>query len=292
MILFDRPVFILSAPRSGSSFFYESIRRMYGTVSLERENDYSWHVFFPYSRSRLPSDFVDKSELNPELITLIKINLSWGKLLKPRLLKPHRGIKEILWKGWFLKKPIRYVEKTISNCFRLDVIEEIFPDALYIHLVRDGRANVSSMIEGWNSGVLSKRELPFPKNSSLSHWCYPVPPNWEKISCKSLEEICAWSWIEHNRYILEKHDSDSSFKERYLRISYENFLSDTTGVLSKVADFTNLNISKSCIDYSKSKQFSWTTVSPPKQDKWKEKNPDKIHRILPSIKPMMKKLGY
>lgn len=41
------------------------------------------------------------------------------------------------------------LEKTPANCLRLPFIREVFPEARYIHLVRDGRAVVRSAMKEW-----------------------------------------------------------------------------------------------------------------------------------------------
>jgi hypothetical protein len=38
----------------------------------------------------------------------------------------------------------RFAEKTPSNCLRLPFVSEIFPDAVFVHVVRDGRAVVEA----------------------------------------------------------------------------------------------------------------------------------------------------
>ncbi|MEO1352004.1 MAG: sulfotransferase, partial [Cyanobacteria bacterium J06635_15] len=195
--------------------------------------------------------------------------------------------REVLLKNFVLRRSMRYMEKTISNCFHLDAIEKIFPDAVYIHLVRDGRDNISSMIEGWNTFV--KVGMDLPSSAKIKHWAYAMPPGWQVKVEKPIEEICAWSWIEHNRYVLDKfkHNSGS-----YIRLRYEDLLNNPLEMLEKISIFADLPTSEQAFAYIDSKQLSWSAISPPKRDKWKELNFEKIERIMPMIEPMMKNLGY
>ncbi|MGD2180468.1 sulfotransferase family protein [Lusitaniella coriacea] len=279
------PVFILSAPRSGSSYFYEILRRMQNIWSFEKENDPLWFQFFPYQRLEIPSDYIDESECTRKLIDSFKSQL----LLKN--IQTRRNTRKQDFLDHFLqRKPILYLEKTIANCFHLDALEKIFPNALYIYMVRDGRACISSMLEGWNSGFFWKRPLPFPKNSTVSHWTYPIPPGWQNVVRQTLPEICAWSWMEHNRYVLERLQGNEMFHSRCMAISYEYLLAEPQHILEKVADFSNLTITPECIQYIENKNTSWTTLSAPKADKWKEKNPEAIEQILPQITPMLEQL--
>ena len=64
---FSKPLFIISAPRSGSSYFYEVIRRMEGVLSFDRENSPMWFRFFPYSRLSIPSDYISGYECDEEM---------------------------------------------------------------------------------------------------------------------------------------------------------------------------------------------------------------------------------
>ncbi len=284
---FSRPIFILSAPRSGSSYLYEIIRRMSDVWSFDKENDPLWFRFFPYERLILPTDYISNKECTPEKIKEFQADLVLANLKNRRYSRFNDGIKYFL-----LRQPIRYLEKTIANCFHLEALDKIFHDALFIHLVRDGRACISSMIEGWDSGFFWKRDLPFSEGSTISHWCYPIPPGWQNVVNKPLEEICAWSWVEHNRYVLDWCSTGDRFDSQWLRISYENFLADPLMVIERIATFTGLEISDNCTNYLKEKRLSWTTISHPKSDKWKEKNFDVINRVIPLIKPMMQKLDY
>ena len=184
------------------------------------------------------------------------------------------------------------MEKTIPNCFHLDAIDKVFPDALFIHLVRDGRANVSSMIEGWNTFVKVGIDFSFPKEASVPYWSYAMPPGWQKTLYEPIEKICAWSWAEHNRYILEKLISDERFQSRYLKVYYEDFIQDPFFIVDQVSKFCGLEISDDCVDYLNSKPLSRTTVSQPKTDKWKQKNGEKIDKVSSEIWSMMKQLGY
>ncbi|NET33414.1 MAG: sulfotransferase, partial [Cyanothece sp. SIO1E1] len=108
----------------------------------------------------------------------------------------------------------------------------------------------------------------------------------------SLAEICTWSWIEHNRYVLEQCHVDKNFACRYIRVKYEDFLASPFKILEQTAAFTGLKISAACTNYLQSNPPSWTMISQPKADKWKEKNLEAINQIMPAIIPMMQKLGY
>ena len=47
---FSKPIFIICAPRSGSTFFYHALRRMKNVSSFVGENTPMWIRMFPYNR--------------------------------------------------------------------------------------------------------------------------------------------------------------------------------------------------------------------------------------------------
>lgn len=292
---FERPIFIICAPRSGSTFLYHTIRRMKGLFSFGRENTPMWIRLFPYSRFSPPSDHVSPDECTSDAIAALKSfivakGVAHGFSFDDpdaRDLDLSVALRHVV-----LRKPIRYIEKTIANCFHLEAIEKIFPDALYIYLVRDGRANVSSMIEGWNTFVKVGLDYPFPEDATVPYWSYALPPGWQETLHKPIEEICAWSWIEHNKYVVKKLETDQAFASKCLKIFYEDFVSDPTSVVAQISSFCNLEASPESTRYLNAKPLSRTTISKPNRDKWRIKNGEKIERVSDMICPFMEELGY
>ncbi|MGL5082243.1 MAG: sulfotransferase family protein [Microcoleaceae cyanobacterium] len=292
---FHRPVFIISAPRSGSTYFYHCIRKLEGVFSFGRENTPMWIRIFPYSRLAVKSDYVSPEECTQKAshaiqsFILLKGITHGFSLDDPNQKSPNL---RVIATHLLARNPIRYMEKTIANCFHLEALEQLFPDAVYIHLVRDGRPTISSMMEGWDIFVKVGAGLSFPPDSTISHWSYALPPGWDGVVTRPLETICAWSWVEHNRYIVEKMQQDQTFSQKCLRVCYEDFLENPAQIISQVADFCDLVISDDCLQYIQAKPKSRTTVSAPEKDKWKRKNQAEIESILPVITPMMHQLGY
>lgn len=283
---FQKPIFILSAPRSGSSYFYEIIRRMEPAWSFDEENDEFWFDFFPYERLPGKYDYISSLECTDKVVANFREELLLSCIRKRRI----KSLK-ILFEKLVLRQPIRYVEKTVANCFHLEAISKIFPDALYIHLIRDGRACISSMVEGWNSGFFWKRPLFNNVSSTVDYWTYPIPPNFETVLDLPLEHICAWSWVQHNQYVLDFFENRKGMCSKIIRIRYEDVLEDPHAVCDLVSSFVGLEISNLCKEYMDSKQISWTTVSPPSAHKW-ERNIELIEKIIPEIESMMSHLGY
>jgi len=67
----------------------------------------------------------------------------------------------------------KLIEKTVSNGLRVPFIDSVFPDARYLHLVRDGRSVVESSLRLWkappDTGGLKRKlsDLPFSQYGYL-----------------------------------------------------------------------------------------------------------------------------
>jgi hypothetical protein len=94
----------------------------------------------------------------------------------------------------YKKAPIRLVEKTPANCLRIPFLVNLFPDAKFLYLVRRGEDVVSSLMEGWKNWSNTGS-----KPWTYTKWHYLVPPGWQDWKGKSLQEICAFQWLESNR---------------------------------------------------------------------------------------------
>jgi len=75
---------------------------------------------------------------------------------------------------------VRLLEKTPKNALRVPFLLEVFPDAQFIFLQRERRANLSSMMQAWRAkGWITYRQLPgwpgpWSRSTSVVRW--PSPP--------------------------------------------------------------------------------------------------------------------
>jgi len=171
------------------------------------------------------------------------------------------------------------------------VLAHSFPDATYVYLVRDGRATIASMIEGWLSGSFMERALPFPEGATVPHWTFPVPPGWEAACRRSLPEICAWSWVEHHRSI-RRGIERLGLGPRTLEVRYEELQADRAGTLAALAERLAFRWSPELVERAMQVGASWATVSAPRPGKWRETRRREIEAILPIISDELVRLGY
>ena len=198
----------------------------------------------------------------------------------------------LLYKNLMVKE-YRFVEKTPKNCFRIPFINKLFDDCKFIFLKRDGRSNINSLIEGWNSKgkYVRRKDLPIPLNIegySGEGWSFVMPPGWENYANKPLEEVCAFQWISSNKAAIEGLNEIE--EKRKLSISYEELTENTHETIRKICDFIGIPFSRNLRKIS-SRPPKVNYVTKPQKEKWK-KNIHLIENIYPQIEPMMKKLGY
>jgi hypothetical protein len=285
----DRPIFILSAPRSGSTFLFDLICNFEGVWGYSVETDDIWWKHFPYERLKEPSDYVGAHECRPRAVRRLRRDFYRYSLWT----RQQQG-KHCTWQDKLGLTRVRYLEKTIANCFHVEFLKRAFPDALYIFLMRDGRATVSSMMEGWHDPVrFTKPQLqPYidTARSSVPHWSYSVPPGWRHVLHLPLEEICAWSWCQHVQTIARQLASVPAAQKMVLK--YEDLTDRPQSLARQVGDFCGLRWREEVGQFGTRSPLSRTTVSAPDPMKWQRLHADAIRRVQPAIAPTMGELGY
>ena len=189
---------------------------------------------------------------------------------------------------------MRLLEKTPENCLRLPFLLALFPDARVIYLVRDGRGNVNSLLEGWKQphlfpGYRVPLQLCIP-GYNRDRWAFTLIPGWRELIDRPLEEVCAWQWIRCNEAVLA-HREATAGRVPYLTVRYEELVGDPAPVLRDIATFIGVDFERELGRFAR-RLPQVNVVSAPAADKWLRQNPDAIRRIEPLIEPMMKRLGY
>ncbi len=124
----------------------------------------------------------------------------------------------------------RFVNKHPRNSVRIRYINHVFPDATFIHVIRDGRAVVNS--------VLNKiREDPMRQTMPYGSFC--KPPNWKEFLREDPVEQAALQWREIVRFILSHK---STLGNRYCEFRYEDLCRDPRGTIASLLAFTQLPV--------------------------------------------------
>lgn len=307
-----KPIIILGSPRSGTTFLFNLLNESKELYSLYEESRFIFRDFYKKNKSKfsddslLPADFdhCDKE-------TLIKNFHSYSFRLKSTGQFVNKVIKKKLGLNWLaalfsklnytLKNNLeyRFVEKTPRNAFKVELLNEIFPDAIFIYIKRDGRSNISSLIEAWKKRSLedithSKRLPQITKELNFTNydgkaWRFTLPPNWESYINSSLEEVCAFQWKSANDAIQQSLKNIE--KSRVLEISYEDLVTNTEDQISTICDFAGIEFSKELKAISKASPAVNYFDGKPSFDKWK-KNEAQITKVSDFIEDTQKAMGY
>lgn len=215
----DRPIFIVGAPRSGTNIFYRT---------FAKHPDLAW---ISNITKKVPS-----SLWLTRLIMLFRddhrpteANNVWQKFTRgddealgsADVSSGARNyFKRVLQNNLRIFDKPRFVNKCPGNSVRINFLREIFPDAIFIHILRDGRAVAYSIMR-----------------SRLGHagayWSVK-PPGWPDLLKVPLVDACALQWKMTVEAILES--AEKLPPERYMEVRYEEFVERPAEVFKQVGD--------------------------------------------------------
>lgn len=212
-------------------------------VPNEGDNIYHSYCGFEHARKSTENDLTDEMEFRLKKVIEDHLNYTGKK---------------------------RFLNKQTSNVQRIQLINKMFPDAYYIHLIRDGRAVANSLIHTswWNHTDI--------------WWFGGRPDSWAENGREPIE-LCASHW---QRGVSEIWDNRHLFNGRYLEVRYEELLKDTPGTIAEIANFCDLDEAQSFI-----KRIPQNL--PNMNNKWKEQLTEEQKRVLNScIAEFLHQLGY
>ena len=256
-----KPIFFVGAPRSGTTIIFEA---------FSVHEDLAW---FSNMFERFPS-FPEISILNRLSFSNLLRGAKRQNERKSRFLNifPYPNECYSGWERWCGKKFLfdylinlgasekekRLLRKIISKVIiyhgkkrfatkitgpaRIHFLNSIFPDAKFIHLVRDGRAVVNSLMNVgfWNNG--KGYEKPW-WNNGLTNDDMKL---YEKYKCSPIA-LAALQW---KRIIaVARNEASKISRERYCEIKYEEFIDDPHNCVEYLIEFAELTKSVKVHEY-------------------------------------------
>lgn len=275
--LFHKPIFIVSAPRSGSTFLFEQLSRVPGFWSIGGE---SHHVFrlFPGLRAentRMDSGCLGEKHADRETRKLMKAVFLC-------LLQDCQGNRFMDIAPGRRPANVLFLEKTPRNALNIPFLLKVFPDARFIYLHRDPRENIASIIEAWKEGLQTGRFVTFADLPGWDRpaWCLLLPPGWRGMKGRSLAEIAAFQWSECNRIVI--NELQRLHQSRWTSISYRALVENPAGELGCLCRFAGLPPGTAIPGKQGNLPLSSTTLTPPHPDKWR-RHETEINDLLPSL---------
>jgi hypothetical protein len=118
----------------------------------------------------------------------------------------------------------RWGDKTPMYMQNLRLLERLFPDALFVHLIRDGRDAALSF-------------LSMPKGLMAETWMQP-------------HDIAGFACQWRNEVKAARRLGRRVGRERYLEVRYEDLVRDVESVLSDISVFARLRYEPAMADYA------------------------------------------
>lgn len=224
-----REIIVIGAARSGTKILRDTLAVGFGWGSVPYDIGYVWraHVSSP-DDGFLPTDLDDRA-----------IRYIRGFIQKYGL--GHRAV----------------IEKTVGNALRVPAVHRVFPDALFIHLVRDGADVVESAARQWGAPTdfryLAQKVRHFPlaqaptygvdyartalqrgrSGKGLAVW----GPRYNGIDADALvdpvEVVCAKQW---SACVASAAAGFKSVDAQVLDVRYEDFVRSPRDVISRVSE--------------------------------------------------------
>jgi len=237
----EKPIFVVGVPRSGTSFLYRLLGQhpdlgwfSQSTLKKFYSHDYLEFVYlrrrvfglrnFPY-----PVDaFGERSFLTTE--SPVEMGDMWQQIIKGdwNTKITENGLvflKKIISETLVEQKRKRFVAKDPRNSIKISIISKIFPNSKFVHIIRDGRAVVNSMLKRSKENPSGYFGIPL-KNSILKK-------NASKIEKHALQ------WKQVIKKIRE--DSKKLSNNQYMEIRYEDLSNSPEQYMQKISSFCELS---------------------------------------------------
>jgi hypothetical protein len=268
-----RPILVIGCPRSGTTALLKLLLRSAQVRSIHNEGHILWQPHHHPAARGWDSDRLGAQDVGERERRYVYLAI--------RLFVRGR----------------RFVDKTPESCFRIPYLLELFPDASFVFIRRRPADNVSSLMEGWRARPrFVTYRLPERLDGlgqlSGNRWSFVLIPGWRDLRSAPLEEICARQYIACNEEVLTTRDAVQG--SRWHEIAYEELMSAPVETTRNLFERLDLVVTPSLEEYARALpgRPGFTTVSPPRPNKWQTLNRPAVERVLPLLEPVGRRLGY
>ena len=282
----NEPIIVIAAGRSGSNMMRDAIANHPEVVTWPcDEINYIWR----YGNAHFSTDELHPEHATPGVKSYIRAKFE-------RISKQQGGS--------------RVLEKTSANSLRVEYVHEIFPEARYIFLIRDGRDVSASACQRWRASIdwgyilkkakwVPTRDIPYYGFRYLSNRVFRLSngqkrvKSWgprftgmqEAVQNHSLIEACGIQWakcVANARKGLQRVPSSQK-----IEIRYEELVAEPIGVFRTIFEFLGMTYEDCCIE--KIRDF----VTPANVGKWKtELSSHDLRKLIPHIRNCLTREGY
>jgi hypothetical protein len=263
-----RPIIVVAAPRSGSTLLYETLAV---TPQLHTLGGEAHRLIESHAELRPGAPGVDSNRLTADMLDVE---------LEERILDSiaERAV-DAVGASVDPTRESRFLEKTPKNALRIPFFAHLFPDAYFVHLWRDPRESIASIIEAWRAG----RWVTYPTlDGWIGPWSLLLPPGWRSLRGAPIAEVAAYQWEATNRIVLD--DLASLPRQRCSSVSYAEFVAAPEATIRRLCGDLDLAFDKALAARVESGTlpFSRFTQTAPSADKWR-RHERAIESVLPAV---------
>lgn len=284
--MLDRPIIVVGAARSGTKYLRDILATARNACKVPYDINYIWR----YGHENFPDDALPAEFATPRTTRFVRAQIA-------RLSGYRSGDDRVIF------------EKTVGTSLRVAYANAIFPEARFIHLVRDGRAVTESAMRQWEAPpdwrrlIAKFRGLPL-RNLGYAFWFMrnfasgrksgrgggavwgPRYPGIDEDLQQglSLATICARQWRRSVEFA--QRDLVAIDPDRVVTTRYEDLVGGE-GEIRRLAKFCGLRdipaIARSHVE----------RVERNTDDKWAEcMSPQVMQDMFAEIGPLLAELGY
>ena len=259
---FDRPIFIVSTPRSGSTLLFETLEHAPRLFTIGQESH--WIIedtadFDPAKRG-WGSNRLTAEDAKADAVQALAE--AFYRDLRDREGRPPEG-------------RVRMLEKTPKNALRVPFFAAAFPDSTFVYLYRDPRQSLASMMEAWASGAF--RTYPQLPGWTGYPWSLLLIPGWHDLIGQPLPVVAAHQWATTTNILLD--DLTALPPERLRVVEHDAFLRTPNSIAAALARSLSLDWDR---ELGSELPLSKTTVSHPRPEKWRRLERE-IEEVLPIV---------
>ena len=247
---FDRPVFIVCPPRSGSTLLFETLVGAPGVYTIGDES----HALIEGVPGLAPAARGHESNrllaADADAATATGLRQRFLDALRDRDGRPPAPTGAL-----------RMLEKTPKNALRIPFLRAVFPGARFLYLHRDARAVLGSMIDGWNSGNFVM--YPSLPGWDGPPWSFLLTPGWRALSGKPLADVVAAQWEAATRILLD--DLQALDAQAWLGVDHDRFVADPAGEVERIRAWAGWDWDRAV----GALPLSRYTLTPPDPEKWR-----------------------
>lgn len=278
-------IIILGAARSGTKILRSAVGAHRQVKAVPHDINFVWK----FGNYRVPHDELQPGDAHPESVDYIR-----------KFFESFRG-------GC---ADVQVIEKTVSNTLRVAFVEQVFPDAKYVHIIRNGLDVSASSEKKWREPMELRRVLKklalFPMRAVPGYGLEYLRSYFERLLSGerrvgtwgprfhwidealrrfSLLEVCGLQWklcVEACRDQLLKVPAS-----RQIEIRYEDLTANPVIEVERLREFLKLPPSTKMSDFTRSEIRSSSV------GKWNQSiSPEGVELLRPHIGTLMGQLGY